>query len=264
MKPPIFNPEWPEEVKALYRHDMQEMWDPNIARQVWNQYHNQLDLYSAVTRGCHGLQILDVGCAQGTLALLLAEQGHKVWAIDIRQGFLDYAKSRYEKGEVTFVCGNILELDLAEKFDLIYANQVIEHMVYPLRLIQRLALWLKPGGKLVVTTPNSDYIKSSLPSYSELGDVIKHEHLQFTADGDGHFFAYEAEDLKNIFVQAGLKSVRIDYFETPWISGHLKMRYLHSVVPAKILRFLDRLTLAIPILKKKLAHQLLTTGTNAS
>jgi 2-polyprenyl-3-methyl-5-hydroxy-6-metoxy-1,4-benzoquinol methylase len=263
MKPPIFNPEWPEEVKALYRHDMQEIWDANIARQIWNQYHNQIDLYLAMTDGRRGLQILDVGCAQGTLALLLGEQGHRVWAIDIRQGFLDYAQSRHEKGDVTFVCGNVFELELGEKFDLIYANQVIEHMVYPLRLIQRLALWLKPGGKLVVTTPNSEYIKSGLPSYSELGDVTKYEHLQFTADADGHFFAYGAHEVKNIFLQAGLSNVRIVFFETPWISGHLKTRYFHSIVPAEILRFLDRFTLAIPILKRKLAHQLLAIGTNA-
>jgi 2-polyprenyl-3-methyl-5-hydroxy-6-metoxy-1,4-benzoquinol methylase len=262
MKPPIFNPEWPEDVKALYRHDMQEIWDAHIAPQIWNQYHNQIELYSAMTDGRRGLQILDVGCAQGTLALLLGEQGHKVWAIDIRQGFLDYAKSRHEKGDVTFLCGNVFELEFGEKFDLIYANQVIEHLVYPLSLIQRLAKWLKPGGKLVVTTPNSDYIKNSLPSYSELGDVAQYEHLQFTADADGHFFAYRAGDLKNIFVQVGLKYIRLHYFETPWISGHMKIRYLHRFAPAWLLRLIDRATLLVPGVRRKLSHQLLVEGTS--
>ncbi|MBK8742599.1 MAG: hypothetical protein IPM02_25300 [Betaproteobacteria bacterium] len=48
MKPPIYNADWPAEVQALYRHDMQEIWDPTIAPQIWNQYHNQLHIYMAI------------------------------------------------------------------------------------------------------------------------------------------------------------------------------------------------------------------------
>ena len=43
MKPPIFDERWSEEIKELYRHDMQEMWDASINPHMWNQYHNQLD-----------------------------------------------------------------------------------------------------------------------------------------------------------------------------------------------------------------------------
>ena len=80
MKPPQFDPSWPDDVFALYRHDMQEIWDRSIAPQIWNQYHNQLDLYRRISNGRGRLDILDVGCAQGTLALLLAEDGHNVCA----------------------------------------------------------------------------------------------------------------------------------------------------------------------------------------
>jgi 2-polyprenyl-3-methyl-5-hydroxy-6-metoxy-1,4-benzoquinol methylase len=78
MRPPVFNPEWSEEVQAVYRHDVREVWDPTIARHVWNQYHNQLDLYLSLAEGRGRLNILDIGCAQATLALLLAERGHRV------------------------------------------------------------------------------------------------------------------------------------------------------------------------------------------
>ena len=27
MKPPVFDENWSDEIKALYRHDVQEMWD---------------------------------------------------------------------------------------------------------------------------------------------------------------------------------------------------------------------------------------------
>jgi 2-polyprenyl-3-methyl-5-hydroxy-6-metoxy-1,4-benzoquinol methylase len=263
MKPPQFDPAWPADVVALYRHDMQEIWDRTIAPQVWNQYHNQLDLYLALCEGRGRLDILDVGCAQGTLALLLAERGHRVCAMDIRQQFLDYASSRHESGEIRFLCGNAMEADPGGRFDVVFANQIIEHLVYPLKLVSRLSSWLKPGGRLVVTTPNGAYVKNSLPSFSEIGDPALHEGRQFSADADGHFFAYRAHELAGVFSDAGLRNVQIRYFESPWISGHMKFRYLHSWVPAGLLRLLDGLTLRLPGLGRRLAHQLLVMGEGA-
>lgn len=261
MKPPVFNPEWPEDVVAVYQHDVQEIWDPSIARHVWNQYHNQLDLYLSLASVNGSLEILDVGCAQGTLALLLAERGHKVWAMDIRQQFLDYAAARYEKGDITFICGNAMDIDLDRKFDLVFANQIVEHLVYPVEFAQRLASWLKPGGRLVMTTPNGEYIKNALPSYSALGDPSQYKEHQFTADGDGHFFAYQPSEMKQIFEQAGLRDVTATCFETPFISGHMKVRFTHSFLPSRVLRSLDRLALNTPKLGMLLAHQMLVIGT---
>ena len=262
MKPPVFDPDWPEEVKAVYKHDVQEIWDPTIARYIWNQYHNQLDLYFRLAEGRGVLSILDIGCAQGTLAVLLAERGHRVCAMDIRQPFLDYAASRYEKGEMRFICGNAMEVEISERFDLIFANQIVEHLVYPVEFTRRIAAWLKPAGRLVMTTPNAAYLKNDLPTFEELGDPSEYEGRQFTADGDGHFFAYSGRELREILLKAGLEDVSVRYFETPFISGHLKFRYLHSWLPAKILSFLDRLILRIPVLSKLFAHQLMVVGSS--
>ena len=119
--------------------------------------------------------------------------------MDIRQQFLDYAASRHETGEIRFVCGNAMETDPGERFDLVFANQIIEHLVYPLKLVGRLASWLKPGGRLVVTTPNGEYFRNSLPHFSEIGDPAQYEAAQFSADADGHFFAYTAQELADVF-----------------------------------------------------------------
>lgn len=260
MKPPKFDPQWPADVQAIYRHDMEEIWDRSIAPQMWNKYHSQLDIYFALCEGKGPLYILDVGCAQATLALRLAERGHRVVAMDIRQQFLDYAASRYESGDIRFVCANAMDADLPERFDLIFANQIVEHLVYPLTLVSRLAGMLKPGGRLVMTTPNGRYFKNPLPTFKEIGDPGQHEHLQFSADGDGHFFAYLDDELVEVLATAGLGNVQVSYSETPWISGHVKFRYLHPWTPTKVLRLLDNLTLRVPLLGRRFAHQLQVMG----
>ena len=259
MQAPVFDPTWAADVIALYRHDMQEIWDRNIAPQIWNQYHNQLDLYLGIA-GERPLHILDVGCAQGTLALMLAERGHRVIAVDIRPQFLDYARSRHTQGDIQFLVANVLEDEISGGHDLIFANQIIEHLVYPAELLTRLMRLLKPGGRLVTTTPNAAYVKNPLPSYAEIGDPRDWEHMQFTADGDGHFFAYRAEELRKLFQATGYQQVHTRYFETPFINGHMKLRYLHRFAPVGLLRFLDRLTLSLPGVGGRSAHQLLATG----
>lgn len=259
MKPPRFDPAWPDEVVALHRHDLQEMWDPSLAPNVWRMYQEGLRRYRRAA-GPPGRRILDVGCAQGTLALLLAEDGHRVTALDIRPRFLEYARTRYEKGDITFVVANVMDYDTAARFDVIFANQVLEHLVYPARLLSRLAGWLVPGGRLVVTTPNGAYVKSSLPRLSELGDPAALEARQFFADGDGHFFAYRDDEFRDVLAAAGLGRVRVVPYDTPWITGHMGVRWIQPVLPAPVRRGLERATLALPGVGRRLAYQLWGDG----
>lgn len=259
MKAPKFDPSWPPDVQAVYHHDMQELWDPNLCRNVWNLYHAQIEMYLRLA-GREPLRILDVGCAQGTLALKLAEAGHRVTAADIRPQFLEYARSRYTHGEVEFVEANVLEDTLHGEYDLVFANQILEHLVYPAALCRRLAELLAPGGRLVATTPNGDYVRNKLPSFAQLGDPRDWEHMQFSADGDGHFFAYLPAELRGIFVEAGLQQVSVRPFETPVISGHMKFRYLHRVLPYSVLRSTDSMVAARLPFARFLCHQLICQG----
>ena len=260
VKRPIPQDDWSDEVRALHRHDLQEWWEPGLAPHVRRQYHNQLDRYLRFADSRDALDILDVGCAQGTLALLLAERGHRVVAVDLRPAFLEYARSRHERGDVEFLTANAMELNLGREFDLVFANQIIEHVVYPETLLARLVTHLKPGARLIVTTPNGLYALNSLPSYSQLGDPAAVEHRQFTADGDGHFFAYTLSELRSLAMTAGLEDVDVVPFETPIASGHMKARFVTGLIPLRWIITADRTASSLPWLAVRLCHQLLLTG----
>lgn len=259
MKHPVYDPEWSDLVKAVHQHDMQEMWDSKRLPHIYNCYHAELERYLKIA-GKKSLRILDVGCAQGTLALLLAEAGHHVTAVDLRSEFLDYAQTRYEHGEINFVQGNALELNLNGSFDLIFANQILEHLVYPVELIRGLAGMLVPGGRVIATTPNGNYFRSHLPFFKELGDLTQYESQQFSADGDGHFFAYSVDELREVFTEAGLSSVAVTPYGSPWITGHVKMRFLHGKVPVSGLKLFDQISLKLPGLRWKFSYQLMGVG----
>jgi len=254
MRRPVADPGWPPDVVEVYRNDLREMWDPSIERHMFHQYQNQLALYRGIVARYGARSVLDVGCAQATLAMLLAEEGRDVTAVDIRPAFLDYAKTRYERGNIRFLAGNVFDIAGLGPFDLVFANQIIEHLVHPAEFLRKLSEFVRPGGVLVVSTPNHDYFVSRLPSYRELGDPAAHEQRQFSAGGGDHFFAYTEEELREAAARASLEVAEAIYFETPWINGHFLFRHLHRIIPLPMLRVLDRL--ALRIAPRKLAHQL--------
>jgi SAM-dependent methyltransferase len=254
VKHPVFNPAWPAEIQEIYRNDMREIWNRDIERHSFHSYQNQLALYIELVERYGAESVLDVGCAQGTLALLLAERRKRVVGVDIRQSFLDYAKTRYERGDIELLAANVFDRPPLGTFDLVFGNQIIEHLVYPAAFLEILASYVRPGGTIVVSTPNHDYFKSHLLSYTALGDPRQHEHKQFSAGGGDHFFAYTEDELRQAAGEAGLEVAEFVYFETPWISGHFLFRFLHHVVPLPLLRLGDRM--ALRIAPRTLAHQL--------
>lgn len=51
--------------------------------------------------------------------------------------------------------GNVEDLDIIRKFDTVVGGEFIEHLSNPGRFLDSVARHLKPGGKLILTTPNA-------------------------------------------------------------------------------------------------------------
>ncbi|MDX1739534.1 MAG: class I SAM-dependent methyltransferase, partial [Alphaproteobacteria bacterium] len=65
------------------------------------------------------IHILDIGCGTGQLAKLLARDGHQVVGVDPAEAMLDLAKKSTIDGTTEFVLGEIADIPLDFKFDLV-------------------------------------------------------------------------------------------------------------------------------------------------
>jgi 2-polyprenyl-3-methyl-5-hydroxy-6-metoxy-1,4-benzoquinol methylase len=101
------------------------------------------------------LDILDVGCGSGSNSLALAAKGHKVRGIDIsEEGIARYRSHGFDGHVVDLESG----IDYPDgTFDLAFCSEVIEHMTSPEILAGEMLRVLKPGGRLVLSTPNSAF-----------------------------------------------------------------------------------------------------------
>jgi ubiquinone/menaquinone biosynthesis C-methylase UbiE len=107
-----------------------------------------------------GNQVLDVGCSQGIASLLLGRQGYRVVGIDVDPEPINYALQALEK-EPECVKQNVAfqvtapdPLPFADRsFDTVLLGEIIEHQTRPMKLLAEVQRVLRPGGRVIVTTP---------------------------------------------------------------------------------------------------------------
>lgn len=95
-----------------------------------------------------GASILELGCGQGLILDHLT--GHDRLGVEISP---DEASVASGKGHD--VClGHAGRFTAGRTFDVVIASEVIEHMLEPQSLLENAARHLRPGGVLLLTTPN--------------------------------------------------------------------------------------------------------------
>ena len=114
-------------------------------------------------------RMLELGCFDGTLLFLAKQKGYEVAGIDIIQYTSDIMKKalNIKIGEITD-----LKQFKNQKFDVIVALDIIEHVRTPAETLDACHKLLKNDGVLVLSVPNSETLIN--PSA-----IIAKEHLSY-------------------------------------------------------------------------------------
>ena len=98
-----------------------------------------------------GVHVLDVACGTGVVIPdYLKRNVASVTAVDISPEMVKIARSKFPQENVTVLCGDIEEVQLARKFDCIMVYNAFPHFPEPEKLIATLSGLLAPGGTLTV------------------------------------------------------------------------------------------------------------------
>ncbi|KIU49798.1 MULTISPECIES: bifunctional 2-polyprenyl-6-hydroxyphenol methylase/3-demethylubiquinol 3-O-methyltransferase UbiG [Bradyrhizobium] len=106
-----------------------------------------------------GLRLLDIGCGAGLLCEPFTRLGAQVIGVDPSATNISAAKLHADKGHLSidYRCTTVEEMDARERFDIVLAMEVVEHVVDVGAFIKRCATMLKPGGLMVVSTLNRNW-----------------------------------------------------------------------------------------------------------
>ena len=107
-----------------------------------------------------GKKVLDVGCSQGVVSLLLAREGTQVTGIDASPKSIDEAlrlasgQPSHVRERLRFIHADFLSHDFGEeKYATVVMAEVLEHLIQPGRFVQTAWGLLEERGRIVVTVP---------------------------------------------------------------------------------------------------------------
>jgi ubiquinone/menaquinone biosynthesis C-methylase UbiE len=102
-------------------------------------------------------RILEVGCGTGGLLVASARAGKAIEGVDIASRWLIAARRRLSDHglAVSLLAASAERLPYSnDRFDVVVADSLLEHLDNPARALREWARVLRPGGRLIVWSPN--------------------------------------------------------------------------------------------------------------
>lgn len=188
-----------EFLDQLYRQDEEEhpyyqnyILERTDRKKSYNkQYHRRLNLLEKYSKGKG--KLLDIGCGGGFFLKAAEERGWDPHGIDIVPDFVKFARDELRLKNVH--CRSLEDSEYEKHFfDVIVLWDLIEHLPHPSQFLKTLNRILRPGGLLVIWTPNANnaaWLK---------GDWYGYVPLQ-------HLYFFSASTLKHTLQSTGFRVI---------------------------------------------------------
>ena len=151
-----------------------------------------------------GARVLDVGCGEGAFSAALAEAGARPIAVDVADEPLRRLRARFPQLDEVRRAQAGEPLPLADdEADAVWAGEVVEHVVDVGAFCSELRRVLKPGGPLLLTTP--DHPRRLIARFA-LRPAAFEEHFNPYAD---HLRFFTARSLVRVLEDAGFPTVAL-------------------------------------------------------
>jgi len=174
-------------------------------------------LYDALSKYINNdVRVLDIGCAMGGfLDYLCAKAIKSLSGIDPTQEYVNYAK---QKGSYTIKLGSAESIPFEDNsFDLLVMDQVLEHLVEPIKAFQEAKRVLIDGGLFCIGVPDASRYDKTY--FFDFFWFLMREHIQ-------HF---DSEHIKLLAESEGFELVGFSKSETPMMSEKMILPNLNMI-----------------------------------
>ena len=185
-------------VRSALRRRLADDWAVQINACAWRRYTLMKPFLP-----CGPINALNIGTGGGVETVRLLRRGNWVTTIDIDAATARRTRARAERwgcadrheGKV----GHVLQVDITGPFQLVLMAEVLEHIADDFGALRRIADWLAPGGRLVLSTPTASY------------GMLPGDRLSVDEDGGHVRPGYDGPELDAMLARLGLVTLRRVY-----------------------------------------------------
>lgn len=182
---------------------MKTISDYNIATKfTYEMRESRLKKCVKIIKSLQPGRLLDIGCSNGFWASYWTDLGWKCSGVDIDKEHVEIARQRGIDAKHCDLNSAPLPFE-DQSFDLIFAGEVIEHLIDTDGFIRELQRCVRPGGFVLITTPN-------LVSFENRVRILLGVYpiwVNYNLAGSGHVRAYTPRILKKQLREHGFQVV---------------------------------------------------------
>jgi len=213
-----------EEINRLYNRSYYQRWgmEEGESEPIRRMKAQTAELLlKRVERFIRPGKLLDVGCAAGHFMEAAANRGWDVWGVEISEYSAALAKSKF--GE-RIINGSFLDANLRENFfDCLLMSDVLEHLSDPHPALEKTCRLLRPGGLLVVVTPDTSALISKI--FGQYWITFQEEHLIYFNRHNIKIF------LKRYAFEILCLAIAVKVFNLNYMKAQLSVNYTPIVTP---------------------------------
>jgi 2-polyprenyl-3-methyl-5-hydroxy-6-metoxy-1,4-benzoquinol methylase len=190
---------------------------------------------AAIKRLAPGKRLLDVGCATGFFLEAAADQGFEVRGVEFSEIAISLARPDIRE---RIVCGDVNSLlkSEAQKYDVVTAFDIVEHVQDPGKFLREIREIITPGGFLVLSTPDTGHLlRYLMRSKWPMLQPMQHTVL-FSKRGIASLLDHCG--YVNVKVETAYKVLALDYLADQLVATNPSLHHLYRglrwIVPSSL------------------------------
>jgi 2-polyprenyl-3-methyl-5-hydroxy-6-metoxy-1,4-benzoquinol methylase len=145
-------------------------------------------------------KVLELGCYKGEFTKKLTAIFEDITVVEGSSDLITEAKANVNSDKVTFKNSYFEEMDLDQKYDIIFLVHTLEHLTDRPAVLAKIKSLLSKQGKFIVVVPNAN-----APSRQIAVQMGLIDHNTAVTDGEhkhGHRITYASDTLRSEMIQA--------------------------------------------------------------
>jgi 2-polyprenyl-3-methyl-5-hydroxy-6-metoxy-1,4-benzoquinol methylase len=213
--------------KKYYQEEM--VYEKHYSENELCLFKQKIEQRHAAIKACRDIKndcrFLDVGCGEGFALQYFFDLDFQVKGLDFSEfGIEQHHPDRLD----TFVAGDIFhsldkEIESGNQYDIVWLQNVLEHVLEPFDLLHKLKRLVAPSGCLVVTVPN-DF--SELQSCALEQGILK---TPFWVAVPDHIHYFNVRSIQKIFEHTGWSMLdKLADFPIDWFLFNQAANYINN------------------------------------